>query len=246
MLSEIIQPLLNAKLFNSDALDSFWLKLKTHSGTPAFNYSNSFTYAGANSFLVFEKEYIQDAWKSWVRNSTAMYYNLLTDNSELRRRLFSSMKTRLVDEMLTKVDRMTMAHSLEARVPFLDHVFVEHCIQLSDKMKISNNGNNTNSKFLLRRISEDILPHEIVFREKHGFDMPIAKWMRSNNDKIYEMSINGSLISNGILNRNKYSKILSEHKAGTNDYGMLILNIFAFENWYNAYKSNIKDFSLTF
>ena len=247
LTSKLIQPLLYTKLFNADLINNFWLKLKLHSGTSSLNFSNASTYASLLSYLSFEKEYIYDAWKSWSHNEAAMYYDLLTDNSDLRCRLFSAMKTRLVDEMLTKVDRMTMAHSLEARVPFLDHVFVEHCVSLPDTAKIHKNRNGSiYSKYFLRLVSEEILPHEIVHRENHGFDMPIDIWIRSYLDKIADITINGVLVSNNLLNRNKFMKILSQHRTNTQNNAMFILNIFAFESWHKAYKSNIPGFNMTF
>ena len=80
--------------------------------------------------------------------------------------MFAEMKTRLVDEMLTKTDRMTMAHSIEARVPFLDDKLIEYISPLPSNLKFYENEGTITKKFLLKKSVEDILPNEILNRKK--------------------------------------------------------------------------------
>lgn len=244
--SSLIKPFLRNASTSSDAISNLWLKLKTHSGDDAFNFANRATYAGAYSYLLFENEYILNAWKSWEENSTALSYKELQGNSELRKKLYSSMSTRLVDEMLTKVDRMTMAHSLEARVPFLDHRFVEYSVKLADDLKIRSIKNKVYSKYILRKTAENILPKEIIYREKHGFDNPIAVWVKNNQEMISETIKAGILVRNKVLNWNKFNNLAIEQYNSLNNNAFLVFNLYVFEKWYNIYKSKIPGFTLKF
>ena len=231
---------------NTDILNSVWLKLKMHSEPTPYNYANSVTNAGAYYYLAFNQDYLLSAWESWHRNSSALSYEDLENDSELRRRLFSSMKTRLVDEMLAKVDRMTMAHSLEARVPFLDHKLVEFCVPMPDDLKVRSSPAGVKSKYILRKASESVLPADIVYREKHGFNHPIDIWVRDNASQIGETVENGVLVKHGILDRTKMRRILREHAAGSKNHAGFVFNIFVFEKWYEAYKSRIDGFTMSF
>ena len=83
----------------------------------------------------------------------------------------------LPDDLLVKVDRMTMAHAVEARVPFLDHRFVEHVMGLPSRFKLS----GTTGKALLRRVGADLLPARTATRRKQGFSVPVERWLRDHD-----------------------------------------------------------------
>lgn len=87
----------------------------------------------------------------------------------------------LPDDMLTKVDRMSMAHSLEVRVPFLDHEFVEYVATIPASMRFR----FWKTKWLLRKAMEPYLPHSILWRKKQGFSVPLYYWFRSDNDGVH-------------------------------------------------------------
>ena len=90
----------------------------------------------------------------------------------LDRLLYADMKTYLV-ELLMKQDQMSMANSLESRVPFLDHTFVEFAWRVPDALKLKNG----TAKYILKRAVEDLLPHDIIYRTKMGFPTPIRDWL---------------------------------------------------------------------
>jgi asparagine synthase (glutamine-hydrolysing) len=235
--------------FGNKKLTDLWLKLSRKTGTKGLNIAENTAYSSALDFNSFNNDYIEEAWKSWEINKMVYYYDALTGNSDLRRRLYSSLKTRLVDEMLTKVDRMTMAHGLEARVPFLDHKLVEYCNSLPDEMKLkkSFNGDYT-SKYILRKNSERFLPKEVIYREKHGFDIPFKKWL--NTDLFYiikDTILSGVLIKENILDKNKLDIIFHEQQINPKtDHSQFIFNLFIFETWYNTYSKRINGFQLKF
>src|SRR5207248_8858344 len=92
----------------------------------------------------------------------------------LDRAMYVDVKTYLVDDIMTKVDRMSMAVSLEAREPLLDHRLLEFAATVPSALKLRGG----RSKYLLRRLVERRLPASIVNRPKHGFTAPIAVWLR--------------------------------------------------------------------
>jgi asparagine synthase (glutamine-hydrolysing) len=91
----------------------------------------------------------------------------------LSQMLYADQKTYLV-ELLMKQDRMSMAASIESRVPFLDHPFVEFATTVPENMKIRNG----TGKYIMKRAVEDLLPHGIIYRTKMGFPTPLKSWLR--------------------------------------------------------------------
>ncbi len=87
--------------------------------------------------------------------------------------LYVDIKTWLPNDVLLKNDKMTMANSIEARVPFLDHVFAEYCAHIPVKMKLK----GLTDKYILRKAMQSVVPDTIIKRKKHGFTVPIQKWM---------------------------------------------------------------------
>jgi asparagine synthase (glutamine-hydrolysing) len=242
--AKIMKPLLSP---GNDKLLNLWLKMALRSTGEALQFSNR-TYAPASVFLYLNQDYIRQAWETWQSNAIAFNYRLLENNSNFRRRLYALMKTQLVDEMLTKVDRMTMAHSLEARVPFLDHRFVEFCNSLPDDYKIRRDtGGKVQNKYILRQILHNLLPPEIIDREKHGFDIPFNEWFnRENLKEISGMTLNGILVKNNIIHRQKFERLLSTANLSNNRHAQLVISIYLLEVWYRSYRRNIPGFSLVF
>ena len=148
----------------------------------------------ANS-MVFRPEVFLPALAAWGDNLVARYYEDLSSDDRLRKKLYAEYKTRLVDEMLMKVDRMTMAHSLEARVPLLDHKVVEFAFGLPSELKLHKNGDGYETKYILKKAMESYLPRDIIYRKKQGFNMPIRNWLTGDfRRKLGEKVINGHFI----------------------------------------------------
>ena len=121
------------------------------------------------------------------------------------------LKVWLPDDLLMKVDKMTMAHSLEARAPYLDHKLVEYVSGLGIRNKIS----GTKTKTLLKQIASKYLPDEVVRRKKHGFEVPIAQWMLNNFRELAEQAFSrNALASTGILDPDHVRKEWAGMKSG--------------------------------
>jgi asparagine synthase (glutamine-hydrolysing) len=113
------------------------------------------------------------AREAWEENAVRRAHAEETDPDPVNRRLRADLRTSLVDEMLTKVDRMTMAAGLEARVPFLDRGFVEWALGVPGRLKVAGG----TGKVVLRHALEPILPRAAQ-RPKHGFNVPVGAWLR--------------------------------------------------------------------
>src|SRR3989441_5101106 len=98
------------------------------------------------------------------------------------------LKLRLPELLLMRVDKMTMATSVEARVPFLDHELVEFAIALPPQLKVRDGV----GKYLLKKAVEGLLPHEIIYRPKQGFGAPIAEWFRGDFGRSAQREIRDS------------------------------------------------------
>lgn len=106
------------------------------------------------------------------------------------------MKTYLVGDILTKVDRASMAHSLEVRVPLLDHELVEWVSGLPASMKLR----QQEGKYILKKSLEPYLPHEVLYRNKMGFAVPLASWFRGPlRERVRAALLGSTLASTGIF-----------------------------------------------
>jgi asparagine synthase (glutamine-hydrolysing) len=101
------------------------------------------------------------------------FWNTGRPYSTLQRMLYADQKTYLV-ELLMKQDQMSMASSIESRVPFLDHTFVEFAARVPDRLKVRGG----EGKYIVKRAVEDLLPREIIYRRKMGFPTPLRQWLR--------------------------------------------------------------------
>jgi asparagine synthase (glutamine-hydrolysing) len=233
---------LHFTLKHSHLKNKFALRLLTglsrRAGNEGVRYSEQVAQNGLHAIsMAFNSDYFFDILENWTDNLTAYFYNNLDSEDRLLRKLYSSFMTRLVDEMLMKVDRMTMAHSLEARVPLLDHNLVEFAFSLPSQMKLKNKGAATIGKYIFKKVMDKYLPEEIVYREKKGFNIPIGNWLNGPfKDDITEQIKCGCLMKYGILNPKGIDKIMKENKTATFGYTNMLLLLFSFEKWMSVYQ----------
>ncbi len=154
------------------------------------------------------------------------FFNSAETTSLLDRMLYADTKTYL-HELLMKQDQMSMAASIESRVPFLDHKLMEFSAQMPDELKL--HGKTT--KFVLREAMKGILPAEILTRKKMGFPVPIGKWFRNEYKYLIDEYVTGErALSRGIFNADFVRNIAARHQQGENHDERLwaLLN---FEMW---------------
>jgi len=149
----------------------------------------------------------------------------------LNRALFADLKMYLPDDLLTLSDRMSMAHSLELRVPFLDHEFVEFLATIPPKYKL----NGLSKKYILKKAFHNILPQEILSRSKKGFSIPFVLWFR-NDLKCFVQDILSpdKIRRQGLFNYSKVSELLESHFSARDNNYLQIWALVNFSLWYES------------
>jgi asparagine synthase (glutamine-hydrolysing) len=139
----------------------------------------------------------------------------------------------LPDDILYKTDRMSMAHSLEVRPPFLDHRIIEFAARLPHDLKIR----KSRLKFILRELMADKLPAPVLKRQKEGFDIPAHQWMRTILkplllDTLTQASVEGS----GLLQWPAVERVMKQHLERRRNYGYHLWGLLILFLWMNRWK----------
>lgn len=142
-------------------------------------------------------------------------------------------KTYLPGDILTKVDRMSMATSLEVRAPFLDHVFAEWAAQLSPQWKLRGG----EPKYILKRLGERLgVPHQVLYRRKQGFSMPLVHWFRQQpSPSLLEILEEPRTLERGFFDRKELRRRLWQHRTGRRDHAWEIWHLLIFELWHRNF-----------
>lgn len=150
----------------------------------------------------------------------------------LSRMLYFDMKTWLVDDLLIKADRMSMATSIELRVPFLDHRLVEAAAAIPSYYKI----HGTKTKFILKKALEGLLPKNILRRRKMGFPTPLKIMFRSELfDYACETLLSQQAIGRGYFDRNRVERLLLDHRSGKAANHREIWQLLVLEEWHRRF-----------
>jgi asparagine synthase (glutamine-hydrolysing) len=138
----------------------------------------------------------------------------------------------LVDDLLVKTDRASMAHSLEARVPFLDSVVTNFAFGLPAKHKVR----GLSKKVLLRKAAEPLLPREVVHGRKRGFSIPAAAWLRGELEPFARATLSPqTLRSQGLFQPAPVTRLLDEHVSGAEDWSRQLWGLLSFTLWYERH-----------
>jgi asparagine synthase (glutamine-hydrolysing) len=150
----------------------------------------------------------------------------------LRQITYLDLKTYLPGDILTKVDRMSMAHALEARVPLLDHKLVELAFRIPSRYRLRDG----KGKWLFRRVVDARLPEKIRHRPKRGFAIPLAHWLTGpQGERIRETLLSERLAKRGFLNREAIQRLWQDHRSGRRDHAPRLWALYCLELWFRAY-----------
>ncbi len=139
---------------------------------------------------------------------------------------YLDLKTYLVGDINTKVDRASMAHSLEVREPLMDHKLVEWLATLPSGLKIQGN----EGKYLFKKAMEPFLPDEVLYRPKMGFAVPLARWFRGPlKQRVRDAVLGETLAATGIFNRDYLEHLVEAHQSGARDYSSPLWTLLMFE-----------------
>ena len=157
------------------------------------------------------------------------YYDDAPASDTMSRLLYLDTKTYLTGDILTKVDRMSMATSLEVRVPLLDHQFVEWAANLPIEWKFRNG----TRKYLLKKLAERLgIPSELLHRRKQGFQLPLVEWMRGElKERFFGVLLEPRALQRGYFRPEAIRKLVDEHVSGRRDRSGLLWRLLVFELW---------------
>ncbi len=159
------------------------------------------------------------------------YYDNVESTSPLKKMLYIDTKTWLPDRLLIKADKMTMANSLELRVPLLDHKLLEFAASLPDNKKIY----CFKTKYIFKKILTNRIPKEIIRRKKAGFPIPYAEWLKHYKSDIIDILTDSKTSSRGYFDKRAIKKLIFDHWMRNGKYSMEIFNLLTLEIWHRVF-----------
>lgn len=154
------------------------------------------------------------------------------DSDFLARMTYLELKLRLPELLLMRVDKITMATSVEARVPFLDHHLVEYALGLPRSLKVQ----GVTGKHILKRALEEILPHDLLYERKRGFGAPVREWFREGLGGWFdEHLMNSTMRRRDLLDYDFVGRMLAEHRNRTKDWGFHLWALLNLSLWYERW-----------
>jgi asparagine synthase (glutamine-hydrolysing) len=196
---------------------------------PSFYFDNFYSAFSAAE----EVELLTDAARAAANDVYAgcMSYWEHSSGDLLHRLLYTDIKTYLV-ELLMKQDQMSMAASIESRVPFLDHVLVEFTASIPAEYSIK----GLAGKYILKEAVEDLLPRSIVYRKKMGFPTPWAYWLAGPQlDDLEHMLLEPRTLERNLFKPEAIKRLFSEHRAHQRDHGNRIWRLLNLETWMRVF-----------
>ncbi|HET7113270.1 MAG TPA: asparagine synthase C-terminal domain-containing protein, partial [Pyrinomonadaceae bacterium] len=154
------------------------------------------------------------------------------DSDFLARMTYLELKLRLPELLLMRVDKITMATSVEARVPFLDHHLVEYALALPRSLKVQ----GVTGKHILKRALEEILPHDLLYERKRGFGAPVREWFREGLGGWFDQHLmNSTMRRRDLLDYEFVGRMLDEHRNRTKDWGFHLWALLNLSLWYERW-----------
>jgi len=198
-----------------------------------FGYLNLLKPSIRESFFAdsgrFQKHF--DACSDLVRghfNST----NVEDGDDSLDRAQYCDMKTYLPEDILALTDRISMQHSLEVRVPFLDHKLVEFCATIPSDIRMK----TLKKKYLLKKAVSGLLPPEVINHRKQGFVGPMSNWLKTDMKAfVLETLSDGNLSRHGLINKKTIDRVVNEHITGKEIHDKTIWSLIVFQRWFELY-----------
>lgn len=166
-----------------------------------------------------------------------LLYTIPDESSDLNRMLFWEIKTYLPDHNLNYTDKISMMSGVEVRVPFLDRELVQFSTRIPPSLKMK----GATTKYLLRKLMEQYLPKEVVYRSKTGFGIPPSQLLQKElRPKVKSYLSEKTLVKRGIFNPEKVQALIREHEAGYIDASYPIWALLAIESWHRQFVDSIE------
>ncbi len=195
-------------------------------------FDNVSIFTGLNKRSLYTGDFYSGLGTHSLVASFQEYGDNVNTNALLDALLYIDSKTYLPGDILTKVDRMSMAVSLEARVPLLDHKLIDFVTRIPASMKMA----GLETKTLFKRAVADLVPEEILGRPKQGFGVPIQQWINLQlRDRIRDTLTDSRFRQRGIISPAYTDVLLDEHERGRRDHSMALWSLLMLELWHQVF-----------
>lgn len=207
--------------------------LRRYSQGEEFFWSGAITFTEEHKAKLIQN-YSQDEHSSY-RFASKWHSEInerCPDTDYTRRMMYLEFRQRLPQMLLMRVDKVTMATSIEARVPFLDHRIVEYAFRLPSSVKL---GTQMVPKHILKKAAEGIIPHEHIDRKKQGFAAPVGEWLKKDWKDIFDGALDSSRLAKEMFDAAYIKQLQADHIAGKQKNGdqlWSLLNLFLWEKQY--------------
>jgi len=227
--------------------ESFWYRSLSHKLNWMHRmsfYSSANRYAKSLGYFYFSDGFKNTLYTEKFRKMVALfdpegclaqYFDSENASEIIDKMLYVDSMTRMPDHPNMILDRMTMAHGLEARAPFLDHKFAEFCAKIPVNFKVK----GTKRRIIQAELAKRHLPSSIVNRKKQGFNSPLLYLLDNEFKQLFSIFLkNSNLVSDGYLKQNAINTLLKEHLGKKADHGNRLWLLCNAEVWYRMYINN--------
>jgi asparagine synthase (glutamine-hydrolysing) len=169
---------------------------------------------------------------SAMNSARGVQFDAVTSNSALRKILYFDQTSWLPDNLLERGDRMSMAASIEVRMPFMDHELAAYASALPDHYRVR----GMTTKWILREAMKRVLPKAILQRPKIGFKVPVNEWFQNKmRDYLYDNLLGPSSLTSAYYHRPVLERMLTEHMQGRQNHEKLLWTLLSLEIWFREY-----------
>jgi asparagine synthase (glutamine-hydrolysing) len=240
-LKGLLGPFAGAVSSSLSALNRVWQSPRVRKYAPLLSMplegyyfgrtSSPFTYFNAHTAQLYSKDFARCVNKEWSVSVAKRYFHSGAADDWVNKMLYVDTKTSLPDDLLLKADKMTMANSIELRVPLLDHVLLEFAATLPQNFKVR----GVTTKYILKKALRNRIPKEILQRKKAGFPVPWEFWLRGElKDWVSGVLFDRGTLSRGYFERSAIEDLVKQNaRYGT--YSKELLSLVSLELWHRAF-----------
>jgi asparagine synthase (glutamine-hydrolysing) len=197
------------------------------------------TFFNANSTKLYTKDFAHFVNKDFSVLPVKQYSGNTAGNGYVNRMLYVDTKSALPDDLLLKADKMTMANSIELRVPLLDHKLLEFAASLPEDFKVR----GFTTKYIAKKALRNRVPRQILDRKKVGFPTPFSSWLKTElNDLVHDILLDRQTLARGYFNRACIENLIKEHSESER-FPKEILSLISLELWHRAFLGKTEDSS---
>jgi asparagine synthase (glutamine-hydrolysing) len=181
---------------------------------------------------VYTEQFLKETTDYQASGALNRYFDKAANYGLVDKLLFLDQQTYLPNDLLVKVDIASMAVSLEARSPFLDHKLIEFAASLPESLKLR----GTTTKYILKKVAAKLVPREVIYRPKMGFSVPLGHWFRGDlTGFIREILLSEKSQKRGLFKPEAVVRMVETHISGERDYATQLWALLMLELWFQKF-----------